>query len=77
MIDPEWVKLIPANSIPVFCLPVDTLDSDMERVRVELKRFFGDRKVLAIRSGEVQIYAIADRPGVSTEGAAWAMEEAE
>ena len=74
MIEPEWVKLIPADSIPVFCFSDDLLMADMEQIRAELKRFFGERKFLAIRAGDVQIYAIADQPSVSTEGSSWAME---
>lgn len=58
---PEWVKLIPADSIPVFCLSPEVLDHDMERIRHELADFFGARKFLIIRSGDVQIYAIADQ----------------
>ncbi len=65
MIDPEWVKLIPASSIPVFCFSLETLDNELERCRTELRAFFGDRKVLAIR-GDVQIYAIADAPSNPT-----------
>ncbi len=57
---PEWVKLIPADSIPVFCLSPEVLDMDIERIRHELAKFFGKRKFLVIRSGDVQIYAIAD-----------------
>lgn len=70
---PEWVKLIPAGAIPVFCLSPDTLDQDVHRVGEELRAFFGEHKVLVIR-GEVEIYAIVDQCGVSTEGASWAME---
>lgn len=70
----EYVKLIPADSIPVFCFNENLLDSDMESVRQELQRFFGKRKFLAIRAGDMQIYAIADRDSVSAEGASWAME---
>lgn len=75
VIEPEYVKLIPVNSIPVFCLSPEVLDCDMHRIREELKHFFGDRKFLVIRSGDVQIYAIADQLSISTEGSAWAMEE--
>ncbi len=57
---PEWVKLIPANSIPVFCFAPETLDRDIERYKLQLQYFFGERKVFVIR-GDVQIYAIADR----------------
>ena len=56
----KWVKLIPADSIPVFCLSPEVLDMDMVRIREELAEFFGARKFLVIRSGDVQIYAIAD-----------------
>lgn len=70
---PEWVKLIPADSIPVFCFSTNTLDQDVERMHLQLVEFFGERKVLTIR-GDVQIYAIADPATVSTEGASWAME---
>jgi len=73
---PEWVRLIPADSIPVFCLNENVVDADVFRIREQLADFFGDRKFLVIRSGDVQIYAIADRDGVSTEGASWAMEGA-
>ncbi len=57
---PEWVKLIPADSIPVFCFAPETYDQDLERYGDQLRAFFGERKVLAIR-GVVDIYAIADR----------------
>jgi len=70
----EWVKLIPTDSIPVFCFSEDLLTSDMEHIRAELRHFFGERKFLAIRGSVVQIYALTDRDSVSTEGAAWAME---
>ena len=76
MITPEWVKLIPADSIPVFCFPADILHSDLEYAREYLTEFFGERKFLVIRSNEVQIFAIANSASVSTEGAAWAMEGA-
>ncbi len=58
---PEWVKLIPADSIPVFCFAIDTTDADLEYIGAELRAFFGVRKVLVIR-GDVDIYAIADQP---------------
>ena len=58
---PEWVKLIPADSIPVFCFAPETLDRDLERYKLQLQYFFGERKVLVIR-GDVEIYAIADAP---------------
>lgn len=61
MIDPEWVKLIPANSIPVFCFAPDTLDDDLYRYAQELRAFFAPRKVLTIR-GNVDIKAIVDTP---------------
>ncbi len=70
---PEWVKLIPAGSIPVFCFSPETFDQEVHRAREQLRDFFGARKVLVIR-GDVQIYAIADQSGVSTEGASWAIE---
>lgn len=57
MIDPEWVKLIPANSIPVFCFPPETPDYELERVATELRMFFAPRKVLVVR-GIVDIQAI-------------------
>ncbi len=56
---PEWVKLIPADSIPVFCFAPETYDQDLERYGDQLRAFFGERKVLAIR-GVVDIYAIAE-----------------
>lgn len=71
---PEWVKLIPTDSIPVFCFSENVLNGDMEHIRAELTRFFGERKFMAIHGGDVQIYAIADSASVSTEGASWAME---
>ena len=55
---PEWVKLIPADSIPVFSFNENLLDSDFEIVTEQLKEFFGDRKILVIRGGDVEIYAI-------------------
>ena len=58
---PEWVKLIPANTIPVFCLANEITDWELERIGTELRAFFGDRKILVIR-GDVDIYAIADVP---------------
>lgn len=61
MIDPEWVKLIPANSTPVFCFAPDTLDGDLYRYAEELRAFFAPRKVLVIR-GDVDIKAIIDTP---------------
>ena len=57
----EWVKLIPADSIPVFCLSDLTLDVEVVRIRGQLREFFGERKFLVIRASEVQIYALADR----------------
>ncbi len=56
---PEWVKLIPADSIPVFCFNENLLDRDMAIICEQLKEFFGDREFLAMRGGDVQIYAIA------------------
>jgi len=70
----EWVKLIPADSIPVFCFSEDLLMSDMDHIHAELRHFFGERKFLAIRGSIVQIYAFTERDSVSTEGAAWATE---
>ena len=58
---PEWVKLIPADSIPVFCFNENLLDSDMAIICDQLKEFFGERKFLAMRGGAVQIYAIEDK----------------
>ncbi len=58
---PEWVKLIPADSIPVFCFNENILDRDMDIISELLKEFFGDRKFLAIRGGHVEIYAIEDK----------------
>lgn len=58
---PEWVKLIPADSIPVFCLNENVLDQDIIRISAQLADFFGERKFLVIRSGDVQIYAIANQ----------------
>ena len=57
----EWVKLIPADSIPVFCFGLDTTHLELDRVTYRLGVFFGDRKFLTIR-GIDQIYAIADQP---------------
>ncbi len=57
---PEWVKLIPADSIPVFCFAPETLDMDLVRTGEYLHNFFGERKVLVIR-GVVDIYAIAEK----------------
>jgi hypothetical protein len=74
MIDPEYVKLIPADCIPVFCFSDHVTVNDMYIIREELHRFFGDRKVLAIRASDMQIYGISTSIGVSTEGAAWAAE---
>ncbi len=71
---PEWVKLIPADAIPVFCFNENTTERDFERAAVMLKSFFGEGKFLAIR-GDVQISAITEQ-GVSVEGASWAMEGA-
>ena len=34
---PEWVKLIPANSIPVFCFAPETPDRDIERYKLQLQ----------------------------------------
>ena len=56
---PEWVKLIPADSIPVFCFSIEASDYDLERIGEQLRAFFGDRKVLIMR-GNVDMYAIAD-----------------
>lgn len=64
MIDPEWVKLIPANSIPVFCFAPETLDGDFERCALELRAFFAPRKVLVMR-GNVDIKAIVDTPNTT------------
>lgn len=58
---PEWVKLIPADSIPVFCFPNGTLDVEFERAAESLTKFFGKGRVLVIR-GDVEISAIAKRP---------------
>ena len=58
---PEWVKLIPADSIPVFCFNENILDRDMAIIAEQLKEFFGDRKFLAMRGGDVRIYAIAEK----------------
>ncbi len=58
---PEWVKLIPSDSIPVFIFNEDLLDLDFDIVTKQLREFFGDRKVLVIRSGDVEIYAIEDK----------------
>ncbi len=60
ILQPEWVKLIPADSIPVFCFAPETYDQDLERYGDQLRAFFGERKVLAIR-GVVDIYAIAEK----------------
>lgn len=70
---PEWVKLIPADAIPVFCFGADTLDNDLERASHWLVEFFGAGELIVIR-GNVDIYAIAVHDGVSAEGASWAME---
>ncbi len=51
---PEWVKLIPADSIPVFCFALDTTDYDLDRIGAELRAFFKDRKVLVLR-GDVDV----------------------
>ena len=69
---PEWVKLVPSDSIPVFCLSPDTLDQDLHYYSEQLRAFFGDRKVLVIR-GVVQIYAITNTP----QNVATLLEQAE
>ncbi len=70
---PEWIKLIPADSIPVFCFAPDTLDRDLAHYAEELFEFFGSRKVLVIR-GNVDIYAIADPASVGTEDVPFVMK---
>ncbi len=59
---PEWVKLIPADSIPVFCFPIHVTDQDWVHICTELERFFGKGRVLAIRGDDVQITALAATP---------------
>jgi len=61
MIEPEWVKLIPANSIPVFCFKRYVSEADMAMIIDQLKACFGTRKFLVFRGGEVQIEAIANQ----------------
>ena len=56
----EWVKLIPADSIPVFCFASKTPDADLEHIGMQLRRVLGDRKFM-ITNADVQIYAIAER----------------
>lgn len=66
------VKSIPAGGHLVAVVPPETLGAEMDRIRDELKRFFGDnRRVALVRSGEIEFIHFAD---VSTEGASWAME---
>ena len=72
----EWVKLIPADSIPVFCFPESITNSDLHHASDVLLQFFGERKCLVVR-GCVEVCAIADSPSVSAEGASWAMEGAQ
>ncbi len=75
-IDLDAVKIIPPGGTLVFCLPLETLSVDFEQACAALRRFFGTRPVLVMRGNDIKIYAIADSPGVSTEGASWAMEKA-
>lgn len=50
---------VPANAFLAISLPPDVLDVDMPRIREELRRHLGDRKIMVYRAGDVKFGIIA------------------
>ena len=54
VISPD-VLVVPNNGILVLTMPPDTSDKVMSEMQDKVAAFFGDRKALVIRSGDVEI----------------------
>ena len=63
----EALKILPVGGIVVFSVDRSTLDADLIRLRQELHEIgkAHNRKMVAVRAGEVSITWIPDGEGVS------------
>lgn len=68
------------DDILVVTVASKTTDKDLSQVRDEVRTFFKSREtwhdqpVIVVRAGEIKFQRITPTAGVSTEGAAWALE---
>lgn len=75
-IEMDSIEVIPPWGDLIVTISEHIADYDLERIKIELMRFFGEHRRIGIVRASEMTFTLVPHSGVSAEGAAWAMEGA-